>query len=175
MSGRDASQLAADITDAFVDGDQGRKARSALDELVGLVGTLEQAHDDLLTRWTEQLNRAVAAEAALATVTEDRDRLARALDLGTINELRRSWHERDNAEAGLAEANERIDVLTGEVVEWKIEAERGRDAISACATTRQALGLLRVHITGESLMSDARPGNLLSIIDGALAETQEKP
>ena len=64
-----ANQLAADVRLGVL-GTLYDKADAALDELVALVGTLQQERDALENRWLDDNARAVAAEAALATTRQ---------------------------------------------------------------------------------------------------------
>ena len=150
MAERDANQLAADVRpvlesalaralDTFYpeDGDlyphAEERAVAALDELVALVGTLQQERDDMTWRrdwqydkaigWRE---RAVAAEAALAEANAERDRMR--------DKAYNAARKKVDAEAALAEANKDKERLHTWGEEWKV---RARDAEAALAEMEQ--------------------------------------
>ena len=141
MPERDANQLAADVEECFGTAASYDKPKAALDELVGLVGTLQQERDELRdaaktvvaetfpaidAKAREWFDRAVAAEAALAEANAERDRMR--------DKAYNAARKKVDAEAALAEANKDKERLHTWGEEWKV---RARDAEAALAEMEQ--------------------------------------
>ncbi len=127
MTERDANQLAADVREAVgrlnvycpnrvVGVEQTAKAVAALDELVALVGTLQQERDEwklraetwldateeeIFVRERRERERAEAAEAALATTRQALERLTVAIE--DVQRANDAWENPDGTRMTVTE------------------------------------------------------------------------